>query len=81
MFHLKDMNNWIASKLKSHRDEELKELTNRFMTVRYPVLKEDGFHCPLCDMRLETKMIDSIRCHYCGTLLKSKDFDPKLLNK
>lgn len=55
----------------------MKDLVYRFMTLRYPELLDDGFHCPYCDMRLETRVFDSIRCHYCGTMLRDIDFTGK----
>lgn len=45
---------------------ELKEKA----TPKPVVLEDDGFCCPSCKLRLETRLFDSIFCHYCGQRLE-----------
>ncbi len=45
---------------------ELKEKA----TTKPVVVEDDGLHCPSCKLRLETRLFDSVYCHYCGQRLE-----------
>lgn len=49
--------------------EEYKVLKEK-ATPKPVVLEDDGFYCPSCKLRLETKLFDSVYCHYCGQRLE-----------
>lgn len=53
----------------------LQELIDRCTKPKPAILDVDGFHCPSCGLRLETKAFDSIYCHYCGQRLGAENIE------
>lgn len=53
----------------------LQKLIDRCTKPKPIILDVDGFHCPSCGLRLETKAFDSIYCHYCGQRLGAENIE------
>ncbi len=65
-----------GGKKECFNTKKLKKVNGRYKelvdkaTPKPVVLKDDGFCCPICKLRLETRLFDSVYCHYCGQRLE-----------